>query len=177
MKPYWVSKIDPKHYPVRFLAHEWQQRTGIWFSPKEQGKRHGQLRDLRKALGDLTQYVIEWMLNPVNWYRFSQQVRAEAKLYRVPDNADLDFLLRHRNRALRIMRRELRNSTAPADVNFCTKLDRLRYEQWKSLLLVLADSIPERLAKIEAAETLTDMQRVFIELVDAECPVQPTAIG
>ncbi len=74
------------------------------------------------------------------------------------------------------MRRELRDSTAPADVSFCTKLDRLRYEQWKSLLLVLADGKPEWLAKIEAAKTLTDMQRVFIELVDAECPVQPTAI-
>ncbi len=34
------------------------------------------------------------------------------------------------------------------------------------LLAVYAKGIPERLAKIEAAKTLTDIQKVFIELVD-----------
>jgi hypothetical protein len=42
----------------------------------------------------------------------------------------------------------------------------LRYEQMKALTTVYADGIPERLAKIEGAETLTDIQRVFIEIVD-----------
>jgi hypothetical protein len=73
------------------------------------------------------------------------------------------------------MRRELRNSTAPADIGFCTKLDRLRYEQWKTLLLVYADGIPDRLARIEKAKTLIDIQRVFIELVDESRPAsQPS---
>jgi len=33
------------------------------------------------------------------------------------------------------------------------------------LVLVYADGIPDRLTKIEAAKTLTDIQRVFIELL------------
>ena len=64
------------------------------------------------------------------------------------------------------MRWELRNSTVPADVNFCTKLDQLRYEQWKPLVLVYATGRPEWLAKIEAATTLTGLQRVFIEVAN-----------
>jgi len=84
---------------------------------------------------------------PENWWRFTQQVRTEARLYRVPPDPDLGFLLTHRNRGLKIMRRALHESTAPADVSFCTKLDRLRFEQMKNLVLVYADGTPERLAK------------------------------
>jgi hypothetical protein len=36
----------------------------------------------------------------------------------------------------------------------------------KNLVLVYADSMPEQLVKIEAAKTLTDIQKVFIEVVD-----------
>jgi hypothetical protein len=41
------------------------------------------------------------------------------------------------------MRSKLRNSTVPADVNFCTKLDQLRYGQWKPLVLLYAAGRPE----------------------------------
>ena len=64
------------------------------------------------------------------------------------------------------MRWALHKSTAPDDVVFVQKLNRLRYEQMKNLVLVYADSMPEQLVKIEAAKTLTDIQKVFIEVVD-----------
>ena len=35
-----------------------------------------------------------------------------------------------------------------------------------ALVTVYANGKPERLAKIEAAKTLTDIQKVFIEIVD-----------
>jgi len=50
--------------------------------------------------------------------------------------------------------------------DFIWRLDQRRYAQMKTLVLVLADGIPEQLAKIEKAKTLTDIQRVFIETVD-----------
>jgi hypothetical protein len=62
------------------------------------------------------------------------------------------------------MHSELRNSITGTD--FVRRLDQRRYEEMKTLVFVLADGIPERLAKIEAAKTLTDIQRVFIEIVD-----------
>jgi hypothetical protein len=169
LKPEWTLKRDPECQPVRFLGGIWQQRLTANFgviatelTPKELG----QLKSLRKALGDLTREVIEWMLNPVNWWHFCQQVRAESRLHHAPPHPHIGFLLAHRGRGLRIMRSKLRNSTAAADVNFCTKLDQLRYEQWKPLVLIYAAVRPEWLAKIEAATTLIDMQRVFVELVD-----------
>src|SRR5688572_9315771 len=70
----WHAKRDPVEHPVRFLAGLWEQRTETRLTPKELG----QLRDLRKALGDFTREVIEWMLDPVHWWRFCQQVRAES---------------------------------------------------------------------------------------------------
>jgi hypothetical protein len=36
----------------------------------------------------------------------------------------------------------------------------------KTLSLVLAEGIPKLLANIQKAKTLTDIQRVFIEIVD-----------
>jgi hypothetical protein len=36
----------------------------------------------------------------------------------------------------------------------------------KTLALLYAEGKPERLARIEAAKTLTEIQKVFIELVD-----------
>jgi hypothetical protein len=134
------------------------------------GKQYGQLKKLRESLGDFTQHVVEWMLIPENWWRFSQQARREGKLYRVPPDPDLGFLLKHHNGGLRIMRWALHESTAPADVMFVQKLDRLRYEQLKTLVLVYAEGMPEHLVKIEAATTLTDIQKLFIEIVDQSTP-------
>jgi hypothetical protein len=106
------------------------------------------------------------MLKPENWFLFAQQVRMERRLFRVPDYPDPGFLLKHRNVALKIMSRELRDSNAPADVNFLRTLDQIRYQQMKNLVLVLSDAKPEQLAKIEAATTLMEIQRVFIEIGD-----------
>jgi hypothetical protein len=173
LKPAWISKTDPEHYPVRFLAFIWQQRLannprvgGMCWT----GKQYGQLKKLREALGDFTQHVVEWMLIPENWWRFSQQVRTEGKLYRVPPDPNLGFLLAHRNRALKIMRWALHESTAPADVTFVQKLDQLRFAQMKSLVLVYADGVPEYLIKVEASKTLTDIQKLFIEIIDDNTP-------
>jgi hypothetical protein len=174
MEPSWVLKRDPVHHPVRFLAGLWQQNmmanfggVGSQLTPKELG----QMKSLKKYLGDLTQDVIGWMLNPVNWWHFCQQVRAESGLHTAPPDPHIGFLLRHHTRALKIMRWELRDSTAPAHIDSCTRLDRLRYEEWKALALVYADGIAERSARIEKAKTLIDVQRVFIELVDESIPV------
>jgi hypothetical protein len=171
MYPSWKNKTDPQQHPVRFLAALWQKRltdnprvSGRAFTPKQ----YGQLKQLKDSLGDLTQHVIEWVLKPANWWRFSQQVRAEAKLYRVPDDPEIWFLVKHRNRALRIMRWELRYSTVPADLHFCAEIDRIRLHQLKSLLLVCAAGHPEQLSKIAGAKTLSDMQRLFIEIMDAQ---------
>jgi hypothetical protein len=169
VKPDWLLKQDPEKHPVRFLAGVWKQRmatnfgvTGKQFTPKEMG----QLKSLRKALGAFSLHVLEWMLVPDNWWHFCQQVRVEAKLYGAPDYPHVGFLLVHFGRGLRIMRWALWNSTATADISFVQELDGLRYEQMKALALVYADGVPEQLAKIEAAKTLTDIQRVFIEIVD-----------
>ena len=161
LKPDWVLKRDPKHHPVRFLAGIWQQRTATQLLPKEKG----QLRDLRKALGDLTHDVIEWISNPVNWWHFCQHVRAESGLRRAPDHPHLGFLLKHCGRALRIMRWELRKSNPEADI--VKRLEHKQYEEMKTLLTAAyAVGRPGWLDKIEGAKTLTEIQQVFIEMVD-----------
>jgi putative transposase len=54
-----------------------------------------------------------------------------------------------------------------ADTKFVQKLEHREYDRIKALLLaVYAEGKPERLAKIEAAKTLIDMQRVFMKMVD-----------
>jgi hypothetical protein len=58
-------------------------------------------------------------------------------------NPEIGFLVFHRNRALRIMRRALRHSTDPDDLHFCAEIDRIRLQQLKSLLLVYAAGHPE----------------------------------
>jgi len=69
------------------------------------------------------------------------------------------FLLGHRGRALRVMRSKLCNSSGGGD--FVKRLDQRDYEQLKALVVVYAEGKPERLAKIEAATTLADMQKVL----------------
>jgi hypothetical protein len=64
------------------------------------------------------------------------------------------------------MHSKLRDSMAAAD--FIARLEKLRYEQTKNLLLVFAAGKPELLAKIESAKTLIDMERVFIEMEDED---------
>jgi hypothetical protein len=72
---------------VRFLASIWQQKMQANFgvlvnlTPKEKG----QLKALRLHWGDLTRDVIEWIVDPVNWWHFCQQVRTESKNHMVAD--------------------------------------------------------------------------------------------
>ena len=65
---------------------------------------------------------------------------------------------------MKVMRSKLSNCSAGAE--FVKKLDQREYEQIKTLLMVYAEGKPERLAKIEAATTLGDMQKVLNELID-----------
>src|SRR5665213_461351 len=101
---------DPERHPVRFLAGIWEQRTGTHLTSKQ----FGQLQYLKNALGNFTRDVIEWMLDPVHWWRFCEQVRAESRLHSAPPFPHVGFILKHHGRALRIMREELRTSTAAA---------------------------------------------------------------
>jgi hypothetical protein len=167
VKPNWVSKTDPVQHPVRFLASIWQQRMkdnfgikGMQFTPKE----FGQLKCLMKALVDLDRQVIEWMVDPVNWWHFCQQVRIELPVSVIPNRPNVGFLLRYRGIGLRLMHFKLRDSTEWAD--FVSKLDKRKYEQFKNLLLVYAMGKPEALAKIEAAQTLPEIEGLFSGIID-----------
>lgn len=167
LKPSWASKTDPEKHPVRFLASVWQQKMKSNFgvvgsmTPKELG----QLKALRLHLGDLTRELIEWIVEPVNWWHFCQQVRAESKIHLVLDYPHIGFLLGHRGTALRVMRSKLCNSGAGADL--VKRLDQREYEQMKALMLaVYAEGKPERLAKIEAAKTLIEIKKLFIEMMN-----------
>ena len=166
MKPSWITKTDPEKHPVRFLASIWQQQMKANFGVAERpmtDKEFGQLKALRLHWGDLTREVVEWVVDPVNWWHFCQQVQAESKIHLVPDYPHVGFLLRHRGTGLRVMRSKLCNSGAGTD--FIKRLDQRKYEETKVLLLaVYVEGKPERLAKIEQAKTLIDIQRVFIEM-------------
>jgi hypothetical protein len=167
LKPSWISKTDPVHHPVRFLARTWQQKVTERFGiPKTDftPKHFGQLKCFMNALGDLTPDVIDWMLDSVNWWHFCQQVRAELKVRFVPDYPTVGFLLQYRGIALRLMHARLCNSIAWTD--FITKLEKRWYGETKQLLLVYAQGNPEQLLKIDAAQTLTDMELMFVEVMD-----------
>ena len=147
MKPSWASKTDPEKHPVRFLASIWQQhmktRFGVAGRPMTD-KESGQLKALRLHLGDLTRDVIEWIVDPVNWWHFCQQIRAESKNHMVTEHPDIGLLVQRRGTALRVMRLKLSNCSAGAD--FLRRLDQRHYEQMRNLVLVYADGIPKRLA-------------------------------
>ncbi|MCU1269956.1 MAG: hypothetical protein JWN74_1250 [Acidobacteriaceae bacterium] len=150
MKPNWINKTDPVHHPVRFLASIWEERmlekfgiAGKQFTPKE----FGQLKCLMKALGDLNREVIEWMVDPANWWLFCQQVRIELPVSVIPDRPHVGFLLKYRGVGLRFMHSILRHSTEWAD--FISRLEKRKYEQTKKLLWAYAMGKPEALAKIE----------------------------
>jgi len=170
MKPTWITKRDPEHHPVRFLEGLWQQRMKERFGVVQAeftSKQYGQMKSLRKHLGDLTRDVVEWTIDPVNWWHFCQQVRAENKNQQISEYPDIGLLLLRRGTALRAMRSNL--TDCPAGAEFLQKLEQREYDGIKALLLaVYAKGNPERLAKIAAAKTLADMQRVFIELTNED---------
>jgi hypothetical protein len=167
LKPSWVIKTDPKKHPVRFLAGLWRQRMKERFGVHQAEftpQQYGQLKCLRKHLGDITCDAVEWIVEPVNWWYFCQQVRAELKInLLLPDYPHVGFLLGHRGSALRAMRSKLGYSSAGAEL--IKKLDQKDYEQARALALVYADGTAERLAKIAEAKTLNDMRKVLNELM------------
>jgi hypothetical protein len=166
MKPNWIEKRDPEQHPVRFLAGVWQQRLkenfgleGVHLTPKEMG----QLKSLRKSLGDLTINVVEWMLDPVHWWHFCQQIKSESKDHPITDYPDVGLVLLRRGSLLRAIRSQPQDTSS----EFLKRIDKREYKQIKELLLVaFAEGKPERLAKIEAATTLTDMKKLFNEMAD-----------
>lgn len=169
MKPNWIAKTDPKLHPDRFLASIWERKMqanfGITVSVLGEGQKMGQLRNLRIHLGDLAQPVIEWVLDPANWWHFCEQIRKEVKNHRVSDYPDIGLLLKRRGTALRV----IRSSHCTASAELVQKVQQREYDRIKALLLAsYAAGKPERLAKIAAAKTLTDMQRVFIEFTDED---------
>lgn len=107
MKPTWITKTDPKHHPVRFLASIWQQRMKERFGisiPKFTGKEYGQLKVLIQHLGAQTPLVMDWAIDTVNWWHFCQRARSLHHLKFVPDRPEVGFLLQFRGHALYLMK-------------------------------------------------------------------------
>src|SRR5690242_20737804 len=85
-------------------------------------KEFGQLKTLRMHWGhELTHDVIQWIVDPVNWWHFCQEVRAGWKTLFVPPCPHIGFLLSRRGVALRVMRSQL--SKSPEGAEFVKKLE------------------------------------------------------
>jgi hypothetical protein len=166
VKPSWVAKRDPQKHPVRFLEALWLQRMRERFGVVQADftpQQYGQMQYLRTHLGDLTRDLVEWIVEPNNWWNFCQQIRAEQKNHRISEYPDVGLVLKRRGTALRL----IRSSTCSADADFVQKLEQREYDRIKALLLATyAREEPERLAQIAVAKTLADMQQLFIELTD-----------
>jgi hypothetical protein len=169
VKPSWAAKIDSKQYPIRFLASIWQQRMKAKFPLAERSftsKEFGQMKVLKLRVGDLTQPLIEWIVDPLNWWYFCQEVRAGWKTLFVPDYPHIGFLLGRRGVALRVMRSRLSNSADGAE--FVKKLEEKEYLEIKDLLLAAyAAGNPKLAAKIDGAKTLAEMQQTFLDVISA----------
>jgi hypothetical protein len=142
----------------------WEQRMGTSLT----NKQYGQLRDLHKTLSDFTSDVITWLLVDAHWWHFGQSVVSQSGTYSPPPHPHVGFLLKHNRRALNFVRLQLGQSTDPTHVEFCRRLDRVRVADWKALVSVYSSGNPQWLAKITAADTITDLQRLFIEIIDAD---------
>ena len=168
VKPSWVSKTDPVKYPVRSLASLWQQRMKERFEidgPEFTEKEFGQFKHLVKGLGDLNREVVEWMVDPANWWLFGQQVRSELPVSLIPDRPHIGFLLQYRGIGLRLMDSKLRDLSEWAD--FISKLDKRKYEENRKLLWAYAMGNPEALAKIEAAQTLPEIELLLSDVFNS----------
>lgn len=167
MKPAWVTKTDPVKHPVRFLGSIWQRLMNIKFGIAEQPltpKEYGQLKVVKQHLGDLTRDLIEWVVDPINWWYFRQEVRGRWKTLFVPERPDIGFLLKRRGVALRVMRSKLIESGTNEEL--VKKLDAREHQQIKDLALVYASGNSDQMAKVQAANTLPDIQQVLNEILD-----------
>ena len=92
-------------HSVMRLAWCWQCRVAAHshvvprahLSPKELG----QLRELRRIVGDDTMNVIDWAVN--NWSKFAWEARERTGLCSHPENPHIGFLLRHCDTAVNMM--------------------------------------------------------------------------
>ena len=171
MKAYWIDKVDPEHYPTRALADQWlklmakhygEHNRINYFSDKE----FGQLRDLRRFLGEWTQQVIEWMMIPKNWRHFTAMIRLECWKIWIPLEPHIGFLVKQRTRAVKIMREALRDSQSPTAIRFVAEQDLKAIKSHVELNLLLANAETKVLAKIQAAKTLEEIQQVVAELAN-----------
>lgn len=169
MNSAWKTKIDPAHHPVRFAAKLWQAKMQERFGISEihfASKQFGQLKTLLRHLNDLTPFVIDWSLDPVNWWHFCQQVRIAHKIHFMPDYPEVGFLLQYRGVALNLMHSKLKNS--PEGAEFIQKLEKKKFEQIKNLLLVYATGDSATSAKIASIKTLVEMELLFNEMMEGE---------
>jgi len=157
MNQSWSTRTDPVHHPVRFLASLWQkkmhERFGITkteFTPQE----YGQFKTLIKHLGELTPDVIDWSLDPANWWHFCQRA--------IPDRPEIGFLLQFRGHALQVMCASVQES--PEWEEFVFKLEGKKSDDLRKLLLVLALDDP---SPIDAAtKNLSEMEALLCEMPD-----------
>jgi hypothetical protein len=103
MKTIEVPKQKSESHSVPALAVLWQSRIKTLFgglqTPLTQ-KEFGQLKLLRKSLGDVTSEVVDWALN--NWSSFASQAAAQAGTGVWPAHPHIGFLLTHHAVALEL---------------------------------------------------------------------------
>jgi len=101
-------------------------------------KEFGQLKMLRRSLGDTTPDVIERTLH--NWLLFSSKARANAGLLCSPATPHIGFLLTHWGTAADVMYSLAKCSTSQstADISFMKKMDTLIEQMKKDLKAELA---------------------------------------
>ena len=91
--------------PVIRLASFWQScvAANTLAAPERplSAKEMGQLKQLRKYLGEETKNVIGWAVD--NWWTFAHLARAEAGLCSQPAQPHIGFLLAHCATAVNIM--------------------------------------------------------------------------
>jgi len=121
---------------VSVLAALWQSRKKTLFGGVEKPltpKEFGQLKLLRKSLGDVTSRVIDWALN--NWRLFSYEVRVQAGLSCAPATPHIGFLLVYHAAAVNLMHTLAQNKTvkSAADISVTNKIDELIAKQKQEL--------------------------------------------
>lgn len=119
-----MAIIEKQHYeidhPVVRLASLWQRRmTALHghFPKPLTPKELGQLKTLKKSLGDLTGQVIDWALN--NWGHFSHEARAQAGLSSAPAAPHIGFFLKYHCVAVNLMYAIAKSKTAKSAAEMC----------------------------------------------------------
>jgi len=130
-----TTNDNSEHQPVLTLAILWRARLKTMFgidktlTPKELG----QLKLLRKSLGDVTSEAMDWALK--NWQLFSHEARVQAGLSSAPVAPHIGFFLKHHAVAVNLMYSIAKNKTvkSTAEMCFISKIDHIVAEQKKKL--------------------------------------------